>query len=307
MRTSLQPNARFSTTVRIGLAVLTVGFFLAELRAQLAANGQSTRTDSAGQITNSPPAAPTVESVPLAQWRAELAGLGSTNAESDKAISAWLDRLLAGQLPKEIWFDVLEPARKHNSAEIKQKLQRYQAKRVEEGGLATVSELLYGGNAERGRKIFFEKPEAVCIKCHKVGNVGGEIGPQLGAAATNMSREYILESVLFPNAQITPGYETVSIITKNREGFAGILKNETDTELTLNSPEGLFTIKKADIASRRKTGSLMPDGLDMTISQRELRDVVEFLSGLKQQGGARDTSFAGALNSKNSESPQTAR
>lgn len=286
MRTSFLLRARLLTTVRVGLALLAAGLSWSGAKAQLTASDLTTQPDLTGQKTKLPPPAPGVESGSLAQWRAELAELGSTNAESEKAISAWLDRLLAGQLPKEIWLDVLEPARMHKSAEIQQKLQRYQAARLEVGGLATVSELLYGGDAEKGRKIFFEKPEAVCNKCHKVGNVGGEIGPPLGIAATNMSREYILESVLLPNAKITPGYETVMVITKDRNGFSGVLKKETDTELTLSSSEGVFTIKKADIASRRQAGSLMPDGLGTAISQRELRDLIEFIAGLRNLAGS---------------------
>jgi quinoprotein glucose dehydrogenase len=224
----------------------------------------------------------------LAQWRAELAELGTTNTAAETAVSAWLDRLLAGRVAKEVLLELLEAARRHNSPAIKEKLARYQQARMEGGAVGCASELLYGGDAERGRKIFFEKKEAVCIKCHKVGQEGGDIGPPLTGVSTNRTREFILESILLPNAKITLGYETSSVVLKNRHSYHGIIKQESETALTIQCPPDeesfdatLVTIQKADIASRRKLGSLMPDGLEKALSPWDLRDLIEFVAGLK--------------------------
>jgi quinoprotein glucose dehydrogenase len=296
------------------LAVLALGVWLGDVKAQPAASGQAASLPNAVQGTNAPSPELGVASATLAQWRAELAELGTTNAATETAISAWLDRLLAGQVAKEVHLELLEAARKHNSPAIKEKLARHQDARLEEGGIATSSELLYGGNAERGRKIYFEKPEAACIKCHKVGQEGGEIGPPLTGATTNRTREFILESILQPNAQITPGYETYSIVLKDRTSYHGIIKQETETALILNCPPDeesftarLVTIQKADIASRRKGGSSMPDGLDMALPPRDARDLLEFLAGLKPDGAQRDAGVTQTPGQQNGEVVQETR
>jgi len=45
-------------------------------------------------------------------------------------------------------------------------------------------------------------------------------------------------------------------------------------------PDGNVTINKADIAVRRKGGTLMPEAFGQTLSRRDLRDLVAFLAGL---------------------------
>jgi quinoprotein glucose dehydrogenase len=278
-----------STARGASLALLALALWLGDAGAQPIASAQPAPPGSANTASKALSAEPGVASTALAQSRAELAELGATNTPAaDAAISAWLDRLLAGQTAKEIQLDLLEAAGKHSAPAIKEKLERYRAARLEEGGLACSSELLYGGNAEQGKKIFFEKKEAVCIKCHKVGQEGGDTGPPLTGATTNRTREFILESILLPDAKTTPGYETFSVVLEDRSSYHGIIKQENATALTLNCPPDedhwearLVTIQKADIASRRKIGSLMPDGLDHTLSRWDLRDLIEFVAGLK--------------------------
>jgi putative heme-binding domain-containing protein len=266
------------------LALLALGLCLGDAQAQPNSSGQAAISGP-----NAPLTEPGAASAALAQWRAELAELGTTNTPAAVAsLSAWLDKLLAGQLAKELQLELLEAAGKQSAPAIKERLERFQAARLEVGGMACSSDLLYGGNAERGRKIFLEKKEAVCIKCHKVGHEGGDTGPPLTGATTNRTREFILESILLPDAQITPGYETYSVVLKDRSSVHGIIKRESETVLIIECPPDeenwearLVTIQKANIASRRKTGSAMPDGLDHTLSRRELRDLIEFVAGLK--------------------------
>jgi hypothetical protein len=63
---------------------------------------------------------------------------------------------------------------------------------------------------------------------------------------------------------------------------AGIVKKDTDTELDLFSLEdGLVAIKKSDIKTRTKTLSGMPDNMRDVLKRREIRDLVEYLSGLR--------------------------
>lgn len=64
--------------------------------------------------------------------------------------------------------------------------------------------------------------------------------------------------------------------------LAGTVQAETGQELTLNTPEeGMVVVKKSEITDRRKGLSGMPEGLAEILSPRELRDLIEFLAGLK--------------------------
>lgn len=215
---------------------------------------------------------------------ATLATLPGT--EPDAVIGAWFDKLVGGTLKRELALDVLEAAKKRDSAPLKEKLAKYAASKSQDDKLAAYREALYGGNAADGRKIFFERAEAACLRCHKVGGEGGgeggDVGPNLTGIGGRQPREYILESIAYPNAQIAAGFESVLVEAKNGVTYAGILKSETDKELVINSPEdGLVKVPKENVKSRQKTLSGMPDGMAGILSTRDLRDLVEYLASQK--------------------------
>lgn len=147
----------------------------------------------------------------------------------------------------------------------------------------TTDDLLYGGNAEAGRKIFFEKPEANCAKCHTVDGVGtAEQGPPLDGIGAKQTRQYLLDSLLKPNLHTVEGYETINLILKNGSGCFGLLKAENINELhVLTAEDGLIKINKQDVDVRQKGLSPMPEGLDQLLSKQDLRDLIEFMASLK--------------------------
>ena len=150
------------------------------------------------------------------------------------------------------------------------------------GVLAPYRETLAGGNAIAGRKIFQERADVSCVRCHKIGNDGGDVGPNLAGIGQKQPREYLLESLVAPNAKIAPGFESVTLTMKNGTLHAGSVKQETTEELVLNSPEeGFLTLRKSDITDRQRGLSGMPEGLGQTLSKRDLRDLVEFLATVK--------------------------
>jgi quinoprotein glucose dehydrogenase len=247
---------------------------------------RKTATRLEGRLTTSDPVrrvAATLQSGSIGEKQNALATLATLPGKSaDALISQWLDRLLAGSVAKELRLDVIEAAEKRTTASVKQKLAEYEANYSKDDPLASYEPALYGGNAAEGKKVFFEKPEAQCVRCHRINGQGGEVGPDLTHVASQKDRKYFLESIVLPNKQIAPGFESVTIVLKDGDVQAGVLKSETPTELIITSADhGPVTIKKSDIQSRHAALSPMPEGLGQILPKQDLRNLVEFLSSLK--------------------------
>ena len=225
-----------------------------------------------------------LENGTVAEKQNALTTLGTVEGpEADKILADWLDKLVAGSVPPELQLDLLEGAGKRAAPDIKEKLSRYEAALAKGDDLARFRVTLLGGNADEGKKIFFERPEASCVRCHKIGAEGGEVGPILSDVGKRQPREYLLESVILPNKQIAKGFETLIVTLKSGLAYAGILKGEAETELTLLSPEdGLIKIKKAEIDKRDRGLSGMPEGMGEVLSKRDLRNLIEFLASQQQ-------------------------
>jgi len=67
------------------------------------------------------------------------------------------------------------------------------------------------GDIKRGEELFFTSPTAACASCHTVGGKGGAVGPILDGIAVRSDKDYILESLMDPNAKLAKGYETLTI------------------------------------------------------------------------------------------------
>jgi quinoprotein glucose dehydrogenase len=138
---------------------------------------------------------------------------------------------------------------------------------------------LVGGDPALGEKVFNEHLAAQCTACHRVGKDGSEVGPPLTEIGKK-GREYILESLVDPQAKITPGYGMMTLKTKGGISVSGALKEENNKTLTLILPDKTEeTINIEGIESRTDPVSIMPP-MGAILTPRELRDLVEYLSGL---------------------------
>jgi quinoprotein glucose dehydrogenase len=203
--------------------------------------------------------------------------------EADAVIGAQLDAVTAGKAPKGIWLDIFEAAAKRTDASVKAKLAAFDQSRKAGDPLAAWMECLVGGDAKLGKEIFFEKAEAGCLRCHKVKGEGGDVGPDLAGIAKQRDRDYLLRSIVDPNAIIAPGFENVMVTAADGSIAAGILSSEDAATVTLKSlvdgkPQ---KIEKAKIKERTGVPSAMPPGLGEVLGKRGLRDVIEYLAGLK--------------------------
>ena len=224
----------------------------------------------------------------IQEQQSALIALGELkDSSADKILAEWLDKLIEKKVPNPLKLELIEAAAKRRDENIKTKLNKFNESRPDPRqnffALEPYSETLEGGNAEKGKKMFYENVALSCVRCHVINGQGGEVGPVLDDIGAKFDRKYLLESIVNPSATIAKGYDFFLITLKNGQGYAGIIKSETDKEVVINSPEdGLVTVKTADIKERIKGPSGMPAGLQMVISKSELRDLIEFLAQQKK-------------------------
>lgn len=220
----------------------------------------------------------------LREQQAAIASLGEMDSrEVDDLLLSLLERLASGELPSELHLDVLLAAQARSSNQrIAEKLAAYDESRPSSDPLSAWRECLTGGDARQGRAIFFEKTEAACLRCHRVGIRGGEVGPVLNSIGLRESREHLLEAIVAPNVKIAQGFDSVIVALDDGEVLSGVFKSEDEDTLSIMSPEGkLLTIEKARIEERGRGQSAMPEDAVKVLTKSEIRDLVEFLTSLR--------------------------
>ncbi len=225
----------------------------------------------------------TLEKGTVGEKQVALVNLGTLqDPAADKILEQWLDKLNSGNVQPELQLDLLEAAAKRSAAGVKERLKKFEDARPTTDELAKWRECLAGGNAVEGKKIFFERAEASCLRCHKIHGEGGEVGPILDGIAARKPREYFLESIILPNKEIAPEFRTLIVTLKNGNSYAGILKSEDKKEIVINSPEdGIVKVAVKDIEKRDQGMSGMPPNFGEVLSKQDVRNLVEFLSTLK--------------------------
>jgi quinoprotein glucose dehydrogenase len=199
----------------------------------------------------------------------------------DPVISMWLDKVVAGKAPKEIEMEVLEAAVKRSDPLVKSQLDRYNERRSKDP-MAKYSECLAGGDAEAGKKVFYERTDVACLRCHKIKGTGGEVGPDLTGIGSRATREYLLESIVLPNNRIAKGFENLVIRMKDGASHIGILKgDDAENIMVLSADEGPLKIAKASIETLDPGLSAMPNDLAGLLSKHDMRNLIEFLASQK--------------------------
>lgn len=204
------------------------------------------------------------------------------NPQATRLLSERLEQLVTGQLEPELMLDVLNAARRSAKPPLATLIDRYEKGRTPEGPAGSFLPLLRGGDGARGKNLFVDRADVSCLRCHRVNGVGGTVGPNLDGLGQKLSREEILKSIVRPNDRIAAGYEQAQLVLKDGTPFAGTLREETETELLVeNLEDGSKRIRKTDIKERRRGLSPMPEGLDKVLTPDDLRDLVEYLAGLR--------------------------
>jgi putative heme-binding domain-containing protein len=142
------------------------------------------------------------------------------------------------------------------------------------------------GDAARGAEIY-RRETTMCINCHQVRGEGRDVGPALTEIGSKLPKEALYEAILDPNAGVSFGFEAWQVQLKSGDEAYGLKVSETPSEVAIKDVGGIVTrYKKSEIASMQQTKtSIMPSGLQQTLSTQEFVDLIEYLASLKKASG----------------------
>ena len=222
---------------------------------------------------------------PVTEKQGAVAALAeSKTPEAEKLLAGLMDNLIAGKIAPEVQLDVYDAAKKRPG--LSGRVKQWTDALPKDDPLANFRLSIAGGDPDRGKKIFREHATAQCFKCHKCEGGDSLVGPDLSKIGATKDREYILESIIFPNKKISEGFQIVVLELADKTTVVGRLLHETKEQIQVETVDGAgkpHTVNVAvkNVKTRTSAPSPMPEILRDQITRQELRDVVEYLSTRK--------------------------
>ena len=204
-----------------------------------------------------------------------------------------MNHLIAGKGNPASNFELLEAVRSRPEPVMKTALADYEKSLDPKDPLAKWAPTLAGGNAKNGYKIFQSHGAAQCMRCHrdKPGHTeGGEAGPNLMGVALRQNARGLLDSILRPSAQITPGFGVANLNLKNGASKAGLVLAETDVHIDLKEGEKVWRVQKSDLKEMPAQTSAMPP-MEAILKPQEVRDLVAWLLTLTKESGEKAPAY----------------
>lgn len=135
------------------------------------------------------------------------------------------------------------------------------------------------GDPARGHAVFLSN-KAACTTCHAMAYAGGRIGPDLSKIGAIRTPRDLLEAIVLPSASFVRSYEPVVIATADGRAYAGVIREENDAEVVLQTTATTTERIPRDAIESLETGSvsLMPKGYETLLTPQELADLVAFLA-----------------------------
>ncbi|MGE0126564.1 MAG: PVC-type heme-binding CxxCH protein [Blastocatellales bacterium] len=226
---------------------------------------------------------PSIAATMLASWK------NYTPDVRQKVLNALLSergrmKVLMGALENgQVERTVIDPAMQarlydHPDKEVATRARQFFKQEAGEREAAVASyrdALNLDGDVNRGRDIY----GSTCAKCHSPQQGRPRIGADL-SGINNKTKEELLNSILNPSAAIESRFVNYILTTKDGRIYDGILGSETPGTITLRNADGDVTILRKNIAEIRASSlSLMPDGMEKSLSKQQVADLIAYLRG----------------------------
>jgi putative heme-binding domain-containing protein len=145
--------------------------------------------------------------------------------------------------------------------------------------LSAVPNVVQTGDAANGERIF----RTNCNSCHIVNGRGGQLGPDLSRIGSARPRPGLQAKLRGTSAIIRPGYDPVTLVTRDGERLRGIKKNEDEFSVQImDTRERIQGFLKANLTSlTNDKESLMPVYGADRLNDRDLDDLLRYLTGLR--------------------------
>jgi putative heme-binding domain-containing protein len=138
------------------------------------------------------------------------------------------------------------------------------------------------GDRAQGKTLFWGK--AGCQQCHVVGEKGRGVGPELTRIGRQRSLAHLRESIVSPNADPTPGYDTVTVVERDGTSVTGVEKGFDNFSVRLvDLSQNFHSFDRNDLVKvTRNPKSLMPDDYEKRLTASEVDDLVAYLASLHE-------------------------
>ena len=141
-----------------------------------------------------------------------------------------------------------------------------------------------GRSFERGKNAFLS---AQCVMCHRLGRIGGAVGPDMTAAGSRYTRADLLEAIVHPSKVVPDMFQNVTVFTRDGEDYTGRILTDDDQEIVLQPnplAPGKIEIRKADITKQERAKlSPMPEGLINVLTREEILDLLAYIESAGSQ------------------------
>lgn len=223
---------------------------------------------------------PIFKSGSIVEQQKMLAVLGKMPLEKSRdVLISLIKQGIDKKLSNGVILDLTEAVEATKSEELIDQLSSLKA---HGDGLEAYAETLNGGDRREGYQYFNTNSAGQCVRCHALGGTGGAVGPALDNIGNVLGREQLLEALINPSTRLSPGYGMVTVTLKDGQTVTGILEEETEDELILKTSDAEpMEIALSRIDKRHNMASGMP-AMGTIMTKREIRDVIEFLAGLKK-------------------------
>ena len=140
------------------------------------------------------------------------------------------------------------------------------------------------GDIKRGKHLFLEQTGVQCKSCHRIGDRGAAVGPDLNQIGKKYSRSQLLESILQPSKKIDAEYLQHQCITTDGRSYSGVVTEKTDEFVVLRDAQAkshIIARNDIDVLQAMST-SLMPELLVRDMTAQQVADLVAYLSSLRE-------------------------
>lgn len=142
----------------------------------------------------------------------------------------------------------------------------------------TLAEVLaLKGNAKNGAQL-----TSRCTMCHRIGNDGYDVGPDLTAFGRSQPLEVLVRAILEPSADIAHGYDAQVITTKSGLRIEGLVLTDKNPVVMLSVGGLTQMIPRGQIAAKQPLGrSLMWTPQALGLTAQDVADLAAYLRSLQ--------------------------